>query len=192
MDHPMNPKTCVKAKKACYHAKVALKVITKASVVCVESTKICGRQDWKGKGDCLVSKAQCKRLMMAVEHQYKKTQHASKAVRDMNFNDKEANESRDVAIKKGEQVKVLQDDHDSKQGGADACSKATDEWKTCQVNMDKSPACKKAKKAAEKCEDNDAIPNFEKAKDKLKAAKKGLEKAIDEKNAAEKEALQGF
>jgi len=192
MDHPLNPKTCLKAKKACYHAKVALKVITKASVVCVETMKVCGRQDWKGKGDCLVSKAKCKRLMMAVDHQYKKTQHAAKIVRDMNFNDGEANEGRDVVIKRGEVVKALQDDHDGKQDAAEKCGQVIDEWKTCQVNMDKSAECKKAKKAAEKCEDDDKIPNFEKAKDALKAAKKGLAKAVQEKNAAEVEALQGF
>jgi len=192
LSHPVNVKTCVAAKKACYHAKVAQRVITKASVACVETVGICGRKDWKGAGDCLVSKAQCKRLMLAVDHQYKRTQASAKIVRDMAFNDNEANEMRDKVEKKGEKVKVAQDSHDNVQPQAEKCETIISTWKQCEINMDKSDECKKAEKAAEKCEDDEHIPNFDKAKDKLKAAKKSFAKTVNEKNAAEKEAKQGF
>jgi hypothetical protein len=190
LNHPVNIKTCVKAKKACFHAKVAVRVISKASVVCVETEAVCGRTDWKGKGDCLVSKAKCKRLLLATDYQSTRTHQVGKIVRDMEFHDNEANELRDKVEKDSDVKDKVQKEHDGAEPEADKCKKAMETAKKCEIDMDESPPCKKATKKAEACEDS--LQEFEKIKDKLKSAKKVVQKTIQEKNAAEAEAQQGF
>ena len=189
LDHPLNGKTCQKAQKACFHARVALRVITEASTVCVEAEAPCARKDWQSKGKCLTLKAKCKRLLNAADYQYDQIHKVGKKVRDMNFNDKEANLAIDNVNKQAVNVRKAQRDHDEAEPKAMKCSETIALARTCELDMDESPKCVKAKKDATLCKA--VVKDFRKLQKNLKKQIKRIDFAISRRNAAQAEAKMG-
>lgn len=189
IEHPVNLKTCKKAQRACFHSKVALRVIREASVVCVKAEVPCARKDWVSKGKCIVEKARCKRLLNAAEYQYAKIHKVGKKVRDMHFNDDEANLAIDSVTRSSADLVKAQNDHDSAEDKAMKCSETISVAETCELNMDETPKCVKAKKDVTVCKA--VVKDFRKLQKNLKKQLRKVDFAINRRNAAQTEAKMG-
>lgn len=183
-----NMKTCVKAKEACFHAKVAAGKVVRASKICVDAQNMCGRKDFKSKGDCLVQKAKCKKFVMATNHSVKLSEKISKKVRDMEILDKEAEKLSIKVDNKRADVEALEAKAKKLEKVALQCKKYKKVEKECMDNADFSAECQSTIREVKKC--TPILDAWQADQTKIKDKKRHLSRAKAERDGAEKEARE--